>query len=226
MGIEQEFKFTLNMAEYEKFQNGMERHFIGDKTYWNVYYDTTDNDLLKQECILRVTMQEDNWGTEFSYPKVTFKGPSTLEIESGLVSREEIDHYLPEGQTKMSFFRDYGVLHSTEQGGEAFDRAYDEMRRLGLPDYYKLLFPIGAMKIDRQMFFHEAVFIELDVVSFSRDSRFYELEVETLAPDLALGIIHGIADSIGIQLTPSESSKHERLREFLKNNKQKIFEWE
>ncbi len=36
MGIEQEFKFTLNMAEYEKFQNGMERHFIGDKTYWNV----------------------------------------------------------------------------------------------------------------------------------------------------------------------------------------------
>lgn len=223
MGIEQEFKFTLTTEQHDKFYNVMERHFVGDKQYWNVYYDTASNNLLEKGCILRATLQESAWEDSFPFAKMVFKGRSD-GFNDGFIVREEVEHYLPEPMSKVGFFRDYGAIHSKTQGGKALNKAYEQLK--DLPESHRLLLPVGAMKITRTMFFHDAVFMELDEVSFDAKTKFYELEVETLAPNEALKVIHEVAELVGGQFVPSKSSKHEKLREFLENNTQKIFEWE
>lgn len=230
MGKEQEFKFQLDWLQYERIKRELAPHWVGQKLYWNMYYDTAHNDLRQSGEALRMTIHSRLQGIASLYsPKFTYKGPK-IEGSDGLVVCEEIEFYPEVDELEMTptnFFRDYSILNSVEQAGEAYKRAVEETNELNF-----LL--EGGVQIIRDMYFHKAVFFELDRISFERDDYQYELEVETLAPELALEIVQEVADKAlgmssaeSVKLIPSEKGKQQKLYDYLERNgkRQKIFEW-
>lgn len=231
MGIEQEFKFQLDQVYYERFKNELKKHWVGQKTYWNIYYDTEREDLREINCALRATIQDCGYDGLYEL-KFTFKGPK--EQSGGLVVCEEVEYHSMAGGdcgqvSRMQFLRDYSILRSPGQAGDPYRRAREETGE----DLFLL---VGGVRITRDMYFHKAVFFELDEIMFEKDTRNaqYELEVETLAPEPTLEVVQEVANKAlgrskeeGVTLTPSNKGKQQRLYDYLEQNgkSQKIFEW-